>query len=62
MVDVVHPTFDEHPRLAPYIRFSRSATQARPGVVAGQHTDALLAELGKTDEEIADLRQREVVG
>ena len=62
VVDVVHPTFDEHPRLAPYIRFSRSVTQARPGVVAGQHTDALLAELGKTDEEIADLRQQEVVG
>jgi len=58
----VHPTFDEYPRLAPFIRFSRSSTQAKPGVLNGQHTDALLAEFGATDSEIADLRERKVVG
>lgn len=61
LVDVVHPTFDEHPRLAPYVRFSRSATQALPGVLAGQATDAVLAELGRTPDDIADLRERNVV-
>ena len=29
--DVVHPTFNEHPRLAPVIRFSRSHTWRDPG-------------------------------
>lgn len=59
--DAVHPTFDEHPRLAPYIRFSRSLTQALGGVLAGQHTDLILGRLGKTAEEIGDLRDRHIV-
>jgi len=62
VADVVHPTFDEIPRLAPALQFSCSATQALPGVLCGQHTDALLAELGRTPAEIADLRERKVVG
>ena len=62
VVDVVHPTFEEHPRLAPFVRFSRSSTQAQPGVLAGQSTDALLAEIGRSAEEIADLRERGIVG
>jgi crotonobetainyl-CoA:carnitine CoA-transferase CaiB-like acyl-CoA transferase len=62
LVDVVHPTFDEHPRLAPLVRFSRSETRAGPGVLAGAHTDALLTELGYGPEAIADLRARQVIG
>jgi crotonobetainyl-CoA:carnitine CoA-transferase CaiB-like acyl-CoA transferase len=62
VADVVHPTFDEHPRLAPYIRFSRSATQALRAVMTGEQTDKILAELGKSADEIADLRARAVVG
>ncbi len=61
VADTVHPTFDEHPRLAPYIRFSRSATHAPAGVLAGQQTDLILARLGRTDHEIADLRARNIV-
>ncbi len=61
VADVVHPILDEHIRLAPYIRFSRSQTQALAGVVNGQHTDEILAELGNTAEQIADLRERGVV-
>ncbi len=61
VTDVIHPTFDEHPRLAPYIRFSRSSTQAKPAVLNGQQTDEILSELGKSPDEIADLRQRNVV-
>jgi crotonobetainyl-CoA:carnitine CoA-transferase CaiB-like acyl-CoA transferase len=44
------------------VRFSRSTTQAKPGVLLGAHTDAILAELGKSAAEIADLRERKVVG
>ncbi|HLX87353.1 MAG TPA: CoA transferase, partial [Acidimicrobiales bacterium] len=61
LADVDHPTFDHHPRLAPLVRFSRSATQAKPGVVKGSHTDAILDELGYGSEAIADLRSRDVI-
>jgi crotonobetainyl-CoA:carnitine CoA-transferase CaiB-like acyl-CoA transferase len=61
VADVVHPILDEHIRLAPYLRFSRSQTQALPGVLNGQHTDEVLERLGKSPEEIADLRSRGVV-
>jgi crotonobetainyl-CoA:carnitine CoA-transferase CaiB-like acyl-CoA transferase len=62
VTNVVHPTLDEHPRLAPYIRFSRSRTQAKPAVLNGQQTDEILIELGKSPHAIADLRERNVVG
>jgi crotonobetainyl-CoA:carnitine CoA-transferase CaiB-like acyl-CoA transferase len=61
VADVTHPTYDDHPRMAPVIRFSRSATIARPGCLAGQHTDAILSELGMDDAAIADLRARSIV-
>ncbi|MGO8864539.1 MAG: CoA transferase [Acidimicrobiales bacterium] len=59
---VVHPTFNEHPRLAPIIRFSRSLTVARPGCLAGQHTESILRELGMDADRVADLKHRRVVG
>jgi len=61
LVEVEHPTFGEHVRLRPYIGFSRSETVAEPGSLAGQHTDAILRELGYSTEAIADLRERKVV-
>ncbi|GAB1576034.1 CaiB/BaiF CoA transferase family protein [Bordetella petrii] len=50
---IVHP--------APAPRFSR--TQGAPGPVtrAGQHTDALLAELGHSADDIARLRQQGII-
>lgn len=62
LADVEHPTFGPHPRLAPLVRFSRSATRAGPGVLAGSATDAVLTELGSDEGRIADLRARRVVG
>ncbi|HKG49047.1 MAG TPA: CoA transferase [Actinomycetales bacterium] len=56
------PVFEEHRRLAPLTRFSRSATKAEGGVMLGSHTDAILHELDYSDEEIADLRERKVIG
>jgi crotonobetainyl-CoA:carnitine CoA-transferase CaiB-like acyl-CoA transferase len=61
LVEVDHPTFGEHVRLKPYVSFSRSTTVAEPGSLAGQHTEAILSELGYSVEAIADLRERKVV-
>jgi len=57
----VSPIFEEHLRMQPAMRFSRSATRALGGVLAGQHTDAILTELGYDADRIADLRERNIV-
>lgn len=57
-----HPVFDEHLRIAPPVRFSRSTTTARGGCLAGQHTDDILRDLGHSEAAIADLRGRKIVG
>ncbi|CQD18387.1 caib/baif family protein [Mycobacterium europaeum] len=56
------PIFEEHRRLAPLYRFSRSRTKADAGCTIGQHTDALLREIGLDDARIADLHARKIVG
>jgi len=56
------PIFDEHRRLAPLCTFSRSRTRADAGCTIGQHTDAVLREIGLDEAGIADLRAREIVG
>jgi crotonobetainyl-CoA:carnitine CoA-transferase CaiB-like acyl-CoA transferase len=61
LVEVEHPTFGEHDRLTPLIAMSRSDTVAEPGVLLGQHTDSILAELGYDSAAIADLRERKIV-
>jgi crotonobetainyl-CoA:carnitine CoA-transferase CaiB-like acyl-CoA transferase len=61
-VDAVSPIFEEHRRLAPLCRFSRSRTRADAGCTIGQHTDAILREIGLDDGKIADLRAKEIVG
>jgi crotonobetainyl-CoA:carnitine CoA-transferase CaiB-like acyl-CoA transferase len=61
-VEAVSPIFEEHRRLAPLCRFSRSRTKADAGCTIGQHTRAVLRELGLDDDVIADLRAKEIVG
>jgi crotonobetainyl-CoA:carnitine CoA-transferase CaiB-like acyl-CoA transferase len=62
IVDVHHPVFEDHPRLSPAVRFSRSETQAKPGVLCGSATDAVLQELGYTTDDIDTLRAAGVIG
>jgi crotonobetainyl-CoA:carnitine CoA-transferase CaiB-like acyl-CoA transferase len=61
-VEAHSPIFEEHRRLAPLCRFSRSRTTPDAGCTIGQHTDAVLREIGLDDDKIADLRAREIVG
>ena len=53
--------FDEHPRMDPTVRFSRSTTTVSGFCLAGSHTDQILRELGYDDAAIGDLRARNVV-
>jgi crotonobetainyl-CoA:carnitine CoA-transferase CaiB-like acyl-CoA transferase len=55
------PIFEEHRRLAPLCRFSRSRTKADAGCTIGQHTDSVLHELGIGDDRIAELRAAKVI-
>lgn len=61
-VEANSPIFEQHRRLAPLCRFSRSHTKADAGCTIGQHTDAVLREIGLDDARIEDLRARGVVG
>jgi crotonobetainyl-CoA:carnitine CoA-transferase CaiB-like acyl-CoA transferase len=61
-VEAYSPIFEEHRRLAPLCRFSRSRSKAEAGCTIGQHTDAVLHEIGLDDARIADLRSREIIG
>lgn len=57
-----HPVFAEHPRLGALVRLSRSASVLRGDCLAGDHTDALLTELGHDAATISRLRDARVVG
>ena len=59
---VEHPLFGSHIRMTALASLSRSSTVLRPGCTVGQHTEAILRELGYTQEEIISLRQAKVVG
>jgi crotonobetainyl-CoA:carnitine CoA-transferase CaiB-like acyl-CoA transferase len=61
IVEQEHPVLGPHPRLRSLMDFSRSATLAPATPALGQHTDAVLSELGYTEERIAELRARRIV-
>jgi crotonobetainyl-CoA:carnitine CoA-transferase CaiB-like acyl-CoA transferase len=61
LVEVEHPTYGRHRRLAPIARLSLTPGEARPAPVLGQHTVSVLREVGRSDAEIEDLVERRVV-
>ncbi|AGP61229.1 hypothetical protein M271_49335 [Streptomyces rapamycinicus NRRL 5491] len=61
-VNAMSPVFDEHRRLDAATHFSRSRVRARGGCLTGEHTDAVLAELGYDEATVADLHARGVIG
>ncbi len=56
-----HPRYGEIHRHGPLLSFSAAETRCGPGTLAGEHTDALLAELGYDASAIAALRAEGVV-
>jgi crotonobetainyl-CoA:carnitine CoA-transferase CaiB-like acyl-CoA transferase len=62
MATVEHPLFGAVPRTRALVTLSRSGQSLGAGCLIGQHTDAILHELGYDDERIAALRAAGVVG
>lgn len=62
VTDAASPIWDEYPRQAPVVRLSRSATQAPGGCTLGEHTEAVLREVGFGQSVIDDLRRRRIIG
>lgn len=45
-----HPNFDDYPRASRYVRFARSRSVIGDAPLCGQHTAAILSELGESSE------------
>ncbi|PPJ26674.1 CoA transferase [Nocardia nova] len=60
-VEAVSPIFDEHRRLAPLTRFSRSRTKADAGCTIGQHTRPVLREIGVGEQRIDELLELGII-
>jgi len=61
LADVEHPTFGSHARLAPLVALGLTPGAAGPAPVLGQHTEAVLRELGYDDAAIDALATRRIV-
>jgi crotonobetainyl-CoA:carnitine CoA-transferase CaiB-like acyl-CoA transferase len=61
-VEVEHPLFGSHRRHGPIVTLSDTPGRPGPGCLVGQHTRNILAELGYSEDQIADLRDRQIVG
>ena len=48
-------------RYSPLLRFSHTRDKAEPGMLKGQHTEAILRELGYSREQVNALREQGVV-
>jgi crotonobetainyl-CoA:carnitine CoA-transferase CaiB-like acyl-CoA transferase len=62
VTEQTHPVIGDYPRLKPMVSFSRSTGVAGAAPLVGQHTVAVLRELGYDDARIEALRRANVVG
>ena len=61
LTEVEAPRFGEFWRYSPVVSFSETSGRAGPGPLKGQQTRPILRELGYTDDQILDLKERKVV-
>jgi crotonobetainyl-CoA:carnitine CoA-transferase CaiB-like acyl-CoA transferase len=62
VTETTHATIGDYPRCTPMVKFSRSGGVAGPAPLCGQQTDAVLAELGYSEDRIDALRAAGVLG
>ena len=61
LTQVEAPRFGSFWRYSPVVGFSEMSGRAGPGPLKGEHTRPILRELGYTDAQIQDFRQRKIV-
>lgn len=61
LTPVEAPRFGRFWRYSPVVDFSETTGAAGPGPLRGQHTRPILRELGYTDDQIHDFKERKVV-
>jgi formyl-CoA transferase len=61
-VEVDHPTRGKYLTVGNPIKMSDSPSDVKRSPLLGEHTDAILAELGYGSEQIAALRAERVIG
>jgi crotonobetainyl-CoA:carnitine CoA-transferase CaiB-like acyl-CoA transferase len=61
VVEVEHPKFGAILRAAPPVTFSETPGRVAPSCLLGEHTEAILSELGYASDQIDDLVDRRVV-
>ena len=60
-LEAEHPVFGSYLRWGPTVTLAQTPGRYGPGVLGGEQTDAILAELGYSADEIADLRSDGIV-
>ena len=61
ITEVETPRLGKFWRYSPLLKFSHTGSKAGPGIEKGQHTQAILHELGYSEDEIRDLKEQGVV-
>jgi crotonobetainyl-CoA:carnitine CoA-transferase CaiB-like acyl-CoA transferase len=62
VTETSHPVLGDYSRLTPLVRYERLGGVAGPAPLCGDQTDAVLAELGFDNDQIAHLRKARVLG
>ena len=61
VAEVEHPLFGRHHRHGPIVTMASTPGTPGPGCLVGQHTRRILSELGYTDDQMAEWRDRHIV-
>jgi crotonobetainyl-CoA:carnitine CoA-transferase CaiB-like acyl-CoA transferase len=61
VAEVEHPLFGRHRRHGPIVTMTSTPGKPGPGCLVGQHTRLILGELGYTNDQMAELRDRHIV-